>query len=239
MSNDRKFHLKQFSLSHHRSTMKVGTDAMILAIWTSVDDPKKVLEVGTGSGIISLLIAARSDARLDEIEIDEASFHEAEKNFRYSPFFYRMNAIHSDFNEFTKGNSTRYDLIISNPPFFINDLRSENEQKKSARHADSLTYDQLCTGSSGLLAAKGTLCVVLPYNESKLFLKKALNKKLHLQKQLIIFPRRGDPPNRINLQLGFRKPDVTKTEKFIIREENGSFSEQYVQFFKDYYLGLK
>ncbi len=213
MTNNRKFHLKPFSLSHHQSTMKVGTDAMILSAWVDVSGANKILDVGTGSGIISLLLASKSQADIDAVELDEASFIETELNFSQSPFFHRLRIFHADFNSFSRNCEEQYDLIISNPPFFVNDLRPNNEQKKTARHGDSLNYEQLCTGAATLLQTHGKLCVVLPYDESRLFLEVASEKKLHVQKQLIIFPKRGETPNRINLQMGIEKPNKVVTEK--------------------------
>ena len=238
MTNDRIFHLKPFSLSHHESTMKVGTDAMILGLWTDVSNAKTILEVGAGCGIISLLIASRSKAFIDAVELDKASFIEAERNFNRSPYFYRLNIFRADFNEFANQTTKNYDLIISNPPFFINDMRPEDARRKTARHGDLLSFEQLSDKAAKLLSPKGKMSIVLPYDESRLFLKSALENKLHLQKQLLIFPKRGHQPNRANLQLGFDKPENKHTDQFTIREDNGTFTSQYVQFFKDYYIGL-
>lgn len=238
MIKERKFHLKTFSLHHHRSTMKAGTDSSILSAWVNLDSVQSVLDIGTGCGILSLFIASRCSAEIDAVELDKNSAIEAMENFSLSPFHRRMKVINSDFNEFAKDNDKKYDLLISNPPFFINDLRPLNEQKKTARHTDSLTYGQLCLAASKLLNTSGRITVVLPYDESRLFLEVAQNKNLHLQNQLIIFPKRGHQPNRVNLQLGFKKPGQITTGKFIIREDDGSFSRQYIDLLKAYYIGL-
>ena len=238
MTNDRLFHLKPFSLSHHQSTMKVGTDAMILGLWTEVSNAKTILEVGAGCGIISLLIASRSKAFIDVVELDEASFIEAKKNFKQSPYFHRLRLFHADFNNFSQHPEKKYDLIISNPPFFVNDMRPEDDRRKTARHGDLLSFEQLSDKAAKLLSPKGKMSIVLPYDESRLFLKSALENKFHLQKQLLIFPKRGQQPNRVNLQLGFDKPENIHTDQFTIREDDGTFTSQYVQFLKDYYIGL-
>ncbi|NOX85256.1 MAG: methyltransferase [Chlorobi bacterium] len=237
-TDTRKFHLKPFSLSHHRSTMKVGTDAILLGLWAPSPQAGKVLDVGTGCGIISLLIASRCQAIIDAIELDPESAAEAAENFRNTPFSYRMRAIEKDFSAFAKSYSGKYDLIISNPPFFISDLPPEDEKKKKARHHITLTFKQLIAGTAGLLSNDGKLCVVLPYDKSEGFTGIARQYDLHPQKQQLIFPFRGSQPNRINLCLGFRKPEKPDTEKFIIREENKKFSKQYIEFLKDYYIGL-
>ena len=239
MTNDRKFHLKPFSLSHHQSTMLVGTDAILLGLFAGFSNTKKNLEIGTGCGIISLLIASKCNTVIDAIDIDKASIAEAKSNFSNSPFYHRMNAIHADFNKYASSTTRKYDLIVSNPPFFINDLRPDDDKKKIARHGDSLSYEQICEGTLKLLDPTGKLCLVLPYDESRFFTEIAGQKGLRLQKQQLIFPKRGLQPNRINLQFGLVATANIETNKLTIREEDGSFTQEYVSLLKDYYIAVK
>jgi len=219
--------------------MKVGTDAILLGLWAPVPKTGKVLDVGTGCGIISLLLASRCPAQIDAIELDRDSAGEAAENFKNTPFSHRMKLIiEGDFIEYARSHTGKYNLIISNPPFFISDLPPENKKKKQARHHVTLGYEQLIAGANGLLTNNGNLCVVIPYDNNPVFINLAGNYGLYLQKQQIIFPFRGSQPNRINLCLGFRKPEKVETEKFIIREEDINFSEQYIKFLIDYYIGL-
>lgn len=233
----RPFHFKSFSLRHHRSTMKVGTDAVLLGIWTDLTSVKSVLDVGAGCGIISLLLASRATLSVDAVELDADSFEEAKQNFQESPYSDRLRVIHSDFNDFVPPDDKRYDLIISNPPFFINDLQSKDPKKSMARHTQSLTYERLLTGSLELLNPEGKISVVLPYRESRLFLSLAKSAGFFVEKQMLIFPMLGKEPNRINILLG-RQPVEEQTEKFMIRDENGKFTSQYVDFVKDYYVSV-
>ena len=126
----RPFHLKPFSLNHHRSTMKVGTDSMILGTWTSVENINSILDIGTGCGIVSLLLAARSNAQITAIDIDKESIEEASENFNQSPFKERMQSLQIDLNVFSNNTSRQFDLIVSNPPFFVNNLKPEDEKRK-------------------------------------------------------------------------------------------------------------
>jgi tRNA1Val (adenine37-N6)-methyltransferase len=238
-SVSRLFHFKQFSLAHHNSSMRVGTDAILLGLFAASPSSVRTLEIGTGCGIISLLIASRSKCPVDAVDIDEDSVEEAITNFSNSPFHTRMKAIHSDFNEYAKNQERKYDLIVSNPPFFINDFRPENPKKRTTRHSEQLTYAQIAEGTIRLLETKGKLCLVLPYEESREFLSIAENNDLHLQRQQLIFPVRGLQPNRVNLQFGFERPNEVQTEKLTIREENGSFTGEYVELLIDYYIALK
>ncbi len=232
----RPFHFKQFSLSHHHSTMKVGTDAVLLGIWMELDGVKEVLDVGTGCGILPLLLAARkASVQVDAVELDEASAREASENFRLSPFAGRLQIFHADINNFVPDAGKKYDLVISNPPFFVNDQRPEKKSRQMARHSDTLSYEQLAKAGERLLKQQGRFAVVLPYCESRLFLKAAAEAGLHLHKQMLIFPRPCKEPNRVNLLLGFSVA-VPQTEKFIIRQENGIFTQEYLDMVKNYYL---
>lgn len=236
-SDSRPFHLKQFSLLHHQSSMKVGTDALLLGIWTSIDKVARILDVGTGCGILALLAAARSQALVDAVELDESSFKEAAENFFNAPFHKRLYAIHDDFNHFAAVADQKYDLIISNPPFFINDMRASEKKRNDARHGDRLNYEGLCKGTSALLNKDGRFCLVLPYEESKVFIQIAATYNLHVNRQLLIIPKRGLPPNRINLELSFNTHALL-SEAFVIRETDGTFTHQYIRFFKDFLIGF-
>jgi tRNA1Val (adenine37-N6)-methyltransferase len=233
----RPFHFKTFSLHHHRSTMKVGTDAVLLGIWTDLTGVKSVLDVGTGCGIISLLLASREPVSVDAVEKDQDSFEEASQNFVESSFFDRLRIFHSDFNDFVPPENKKYDLIVSNPPFFINDLQSKNAKKSLARHTQTLTYELLVKVAQTLLNPNGKIAVVLPYRESRFFLQAAQDAGFFVEKKMLIFPVLGREPNRINLLLS-RKPVDEQTEKFTIRDEDGKFTSQYVEFVKDYYLSI-
>ena len=232
----RSFHFKQFSLSHHHSTMKVGTDAVLLGIWTELGGVKEVLDVGTGCGILPLLLAARKvSVRVDAVELDEASACEASENFKLSPFAGRLQVFHEDINHFVPDAGKKYDLIISNPPFFVNDQRPEKKSRQMARHGDTLSYEQLAKAGERLLKQQGHFAVVLPYRESRLFLEAAAEAGLQLHKQMLIFPMPCKEPNRVNLLLG-TSAAVPETEKFIIRNEDGSFTRQYLDMVKNYYF---
>lgn len=231
--NTRKFHLKPFSLFHHRSTMKVGMDSILLGSWAETSGVQNILDIGTGSGILSLLMAYKSNAEIVAIEFDHDSAEEASVNFRTSLFYSRLTLIENDFIHFSRNGIPKYDLIISNPPFFVNDSRSENKRKSKARHGDSLSFSQLVEGIKKLLLANGKFFLVLPYDESRQFLNLANNSGLILQKQQLIFPVRGLAPNRINMQFGFQPPEKLITDKLVIREEDRSFTGMYKNITKD------
>jgi len=235
-ADTRPFHFRQFSLNHHRSTMKTGTDAILLGSWCNVENVNNALDIGSGSGIISLFVAARSQAKVTAVEIDTASVEESRANFDASPFAERMQVINTNVNDFHTGQE--FDLIVSNPPFFTNDLHSPDRRKNNARHTEALSFDDLCSVASRLLTEDGKFCVVLPYSQKTVFVRAARENNLFTQKEMLIFPRRGAEPNRINIEFGKKNTEEINKELFVIREENNNFTDQYREWLGKYYLSI-
>ena len=212
-------------------------DALILGAWTQPAHANSILDVGTGSGIIALMLASKSTAEITGLDIDKDSVNEAQLNFSNSVYKRRMSAKCCDFVAFSGTTKERFDLVVSNPPYFVNDKRSENQKKRQARHADTLSYDQLIAGVESLLTRNGKFNVILPYDESFLFLKGTEKSDLFLVNQLIIFPRRGGQPNRIILQFSREKVTRADEEKLAIREEDDYYSAAFNILLKDFLIG--
>jgi tRNA1Val (adenine37-N6)-methyltransferase len=217
--------------------MKVGMDALLLGAWADVSETSTILDIGAGSGILALMMASRTRAVVDAVETDEVSVKEARQNFHRSAFHRRLNIIGQSLDNYVLQSNKKYDLVITNPPFFVNNLPSAKTQKVRARHTHTLSHEQLVSGSLELMHGNSRLCLVLPYAASKGILQIAESQQLYLQKQMFIFPVRGYPPNRVNLQLGLKKWDEVHIEKFAVREENGKFSEQYFSLLGDFLIG--
>ena len=236
MIDARPFHFKHFSLFHHRSTMKVGTDAVLLGRWVEVSPTDAVLDIGTGCGIMPLMLAQKGALKIDAVELDAASANEAEINFSASQWRDKLRVYQSDVRDFA--TSEKYDLIISNPPFFINSYKSDTERKNLARHTDdSLSFAELCASASRLLKDDGRFAVVLPLTESVEFLKEAEKNGFYQSKRMEIVPVEGKEPNRVNLELKKMPSETILTTSFVIRGADGKFTEQYDDFLKDFYLG--
>lgn len=237
MTDARPFHFKHFSLFHHRSTMKVGTDAILLGRWTEVKPTDVVLDIGTGCGLLSLMLAQKGVAQVDAVDIDRASVEEAKVNFKASQWRDQLKAHCADIVEYQPNG--KYDLIVSNPPFFSRFSKCDSERKSRARHTDlTLSNETLCQTVCRLLKPDGRFSVVLPYLESVGFLKVAESNGLHLRRRMTIIPIAGKEPNRVNLELGFGSSETVMEEEFVIRDESNRFTAQYGEFLKDYYLGL-
>lgn len=234
-SDTRPFSFKQFQLSHHQSTMKVGIDATILGIWTEIQDQNQVLDVGCGCGVVSLLLASRACCFVTAIDIDQPSVTECTENFACSPYSDRLLARHTSLQTFGTSSGQFFDRIVSNPPFFTTGSASENWRLGQARHTKSLTYNDLITYSFSLLKPDGRFTVVLPYSSRKRFIEESRKSGFYLIHELLIFPLRGMPPNRI--YLSFAKHEAKPfSEMLNLREENRQFTNEYSNLVKDFLL---
>ena len=237
MTDARPFHFKHFSLYHHRSTMKVGTDAILLGRWIEVKPTDVVLDIGTGCGLLPLMISQKGVAQVDAVDIDKASIEEATVNFDASQWHEHLKAFCVDIVDFQ--TDKKYDLIVSNPPFFNRFSKCNSERKSRARHNDAgLSYATICQEVCRLLQPDGRFSVVLPFDVMQEFLKTAEGLALYLHKRMTIIPIAGKEPNRVNLELSFEKCNNVFEETFIIRDADKRFTAQYNEFLKDYYLGL-
>ena len=237
MTDARPFHFKHFSLYHHRSTMKVGTDAILLGRWVEVKPTDIVLDIGTGCGLLPLMLSQKGVAQVDAVDIDKASIEEATINFEASQWRDHLKTYCVDIVDFQ--TNKKYDLIVSNPPFFNRFSKCDSERKSRARHNDAgLSYATICQEVCRLMQPDGRFALVLPYDVSDVFLKAAEKAGLHLHKRMTIVPIEGREPNRVNLELGFSKNVVVQEETFVIRDAEKRFTAQYKEFLKDYYLGF-
>ena len=237
MTDARPFHFKHFSLYHHRSTMKVGTDAILLGRWTEVKPTDVVLDIGTGCGLLPLMLSQKGVAHVDAVDIDAASIEEAAINFEASQWRDHLKAYCSNIVDFQ--SDKKHDLIVSNPPFFNRFSKCDSERKSRARHNDAgLTYATICREAVRLMKPEGRLSLVLPFDVSSDFLQTAERNGLYLHKRMTIIPIAGKAPNRVNLELSFGKKDNVQEETFVIRDADNRFTPQYNEFLKDYYLGL-
>lgn len=236
--NKKPFHFKHFSMMHSISTMRIGTDAVLLGRWVTVYPEDKVLDVGTGCGIIAMMLAQRGAAHIDAVDLDADSANEAAQNFKASQWREKMCAYNADIKTFDLG--TRYDVIVSNPPYFVNSSKCDEDRRSMARHAGTtLSFEDLLVASKRLLKDDGMLSVVLPQREESNFVKEAFRHGFCLSRKLDIVPVEGLEPNRVNLEFkkGQQKLAFT-TEVLVLRYKNGSFTEDYNEFLKEFYLGL-
>lgn len=216
--------------------MKVGTDGVLLGSWIRVDEPNRILDIGAGTGLLALMLAQRTDAQIDAIDIDEAACSQAEENVQASKWKSRIRILCSSLQEFDPGQ--KYDLIVSNPPYFIDSYMPDDEARKRARQASgTLTYSELLDGSMRLLSAEGKMNVILPFKEGSLFRDQAMQKGLFISRYTIVYSREGKPPKRLLMEFS-RKEGMTEESSLILHGEGREYSEQYKQLTADYFSGI-
>lgn len=232
------FRFKQFSISDEKSAMKVGTDAVLLGAWADVSTTNNILDVGTGSGIIATMLAQRSIAKIDAIDIDKGSIDDAQNNFHDCTWKNRLTAIHSSLLEYAKNTSKKYSLIVSNPPFFSNSMKSPMYSRSLSKHDEKLTHEELLTGVKKLINSNGRFNVILPFSQNTNFKKIALVENLYCSKQLIIYPKHSKAANRIIMEFSRERQKNLSETKFTIRNTDNSFTKEYIGLTRDFYINF-
>lgn len=216
--------------------MKVGTDSVILGAWTTIAGSETILDVGTGTGLLALMLAQRSIALIDAVEIDPDAAIQAKENVSISPWKSRINVVNSSFQDFCVTTSARYDLIVCNPPFFSHSLKAKNESRTLARHNDSLSFRELISGSERILKPIGRLSVIIPNEDEENFIKLAEEHLLYPHKKLKIRPLPGKDYKRVILEFGYGKKECLTQEICIETGERHKYSSEYIDLTKDFYL---
>ena len=222
--------------------MKVGTDAVLLGAWVSnFDFPETILDVGAGSGVISLMMAQRFDAMtIDAVEIDEQAHEQCVENFENSDWGDRLFCYNASFEEFAnelEEEEEQYDLIISNPPFYNDTFETEDASRNKARFTSSLSFNNLISGVAKLLSEKGFFSVIIPYKEEKSFIAVAAEKQLHLVKVCRV---RGNVTSEIKRSLmtfSFEREELEE-EELIIEIERHRYTEEYINLTKNFYIKM-
>lgn len=238
MANE-SFCFKQFSVKHDKCAMKVGTDAVLLGAWALTDNSEKILDIGTGTGVIALMLAQKCTATIDAIDIDESACNQAKENIHNSKWENRISVHHTSLQKFSENNPVKYDLIISNPPYFIDSSKANDVERTNARHADMLPHEELLNGVLKLISDKGKFHVILPLKEGELLRDMAEEKKLYLSK-LTRVRTRADKSTEKRCLMQFELTRKTFAEDLLTIEldERHNYTEEYKALTKDYYLAF-
>lgn len=231
------FQFKQFTVNQEKCSMKVCTDACVFGGWVAawIADLANCLDIGTGTGLLTLMLAQKTNLDIDAVEIEKDAFDQAKENFTNSPWSERLKVFHSDIKKFTP--SKKYALIISNPPFFENDLKSEVKNKNIAKHDDELNLQELVEVVEKNLDASGFFAVLLPYHRVSFFERLANENEFYLQQRLLI--KQTPSHNFFRGILLFGKQKITPaTKELAIKKIDGSYTDEFRELLKDYYLHL-
>lgn len=224
--------------------MKIGTDGVLLGAWSPIKtNPYTVLDIGSGSGIIALMLAQRTSAmQIDAIEIDADAYEQCVDNFENSPWSDRLFCYHAGFDEFVEEIEDQYDLIVSNPPFFTEnqplELTENNTSRAIARFNESLPFDELLQGVSLLLAEDGLFCLIIPFSEENNVIDLAEQNNLFTQK---ITRVRGTKDSEIKRSLlCFRRDKINKAviDELVIEIERHVYTSEYQKLVQDFYLKM-
>lgn len=230
------FHFKQFSIDQTNCAMKVNTDgALLAALCDEIKEPLSILDIGTGTGLIALMLAQKyTNAFIHAVEIDENAANTAKSNFENSPYSNRIKAFHSPIADYWDNTNEKYDLIISNPPFFINSLASKSHKKELAKHTDISFFERLLSESAKKLNHLGFIHFILPLPTAELVKKIcATQGLLHVRQEIKIYSFPQSKPHRSILVLSFERL-IPIVKDFIIYEKVGVYTMEYKDLLKDY-----
>lgn len=236
------FTFKHFFVAHDKSPMKVTTDSCLLGACAPITHaPKQVLDIGTGCGVIALMLAARlinRDCQIDAIDIDKQAVNQCQQN-AFSADFSKVNAIEGDINQFRIESSGCYDLIVTNPPYFESAVDCRDRQRQLARYTESLSYQQLLDVVKRLLSITGRFCLVLPYHLSNQFKLLAKSNHLYLQQELKVKYSANKSFSLSLMTFAFQPCDAVLEQHLCMRDEDGRYSDDFRALLVDFYLFRK
>jgi len=233
------FKFKQFDVDQSGCAMKINTDGVLLGALADAGHPQTILDIGTGTGVIALMLAQRfTNAKIDAVEIDQSAAETGGRNFQNSSFADRLAIYPTGFEEFfNRYPDRKYDLIVSNPPFYINSLKSPEAKRELAKHADKLFFEELLSSTSTHLQESGILCMILPVDTAEMVGPLAANYKLNLQKKIFIQSFSESKPHRVVVTFG-RQETGTNDEWFVIYKSTSNYSDEYINLLRPYFIAF-
>ncbi len=236
------FHFKQFSIDQDNCAMKVSLDACLFGALCEVTEAQRILDIGTGTGLLALMAAQRCDAQIDAVELDGDAAQQAQQNVANSPFLSQVNVVQRDIKQYQVHDL--YDVIMCNPPFFSGHLKGPDAQRNQARHNDGLSFSDLCLSIKTLLHLNGRAWILLPCTETKGFMYSALQNGLQLEQQWQVSSRPQKKAHRSIFSLSHAKigniqPLINKTHSLCVHNETGTeYTPEFKTLLCDYYLKL-
>ena len=234
------FYFKQFSINDNQSAMKVGTDAVLLGAWCPIDNnPKSILDIGTGTGIIALMLAQRTNAdQIDALDIDEKAFEQATDNFENSVFADRLYCYHAGLDEFVDDPEDEYDVIVCNPPFYSEDFKTNDASRDLARFQDAMPFEDLIEAADLLLSEDGIFAVIIPYKEEENFIDLAADFELYPIKVTRVRGSFTSPIVRSLIAFKRLEMPVLIADEIVIEINRHEYTNEYIELTKDFYLKM-
>lgn len=238
LTKDKVFRFKQFEVSQDVSVMKVNSDGVLLGAWADTSKATNILDIGTGTGVIALMAAQKSQqANVVGVEIDESSCKQAQANFSNSPWSSNLKLVSSTIQKFGKESSEKFDHILSNPPFFSGGTLSENQPKNIVRHTIKLAHGDLLLAIRRLLAEDGKVSIILPIIEGLRFMEIVKRYRFHVSRKTIMRPRVEKPAERLLFEFSkVESGECIENEIVMYQGSTKEYTNQYKELTKDFYL---
>lgn len=233
--NEKDFRFKRFSVLQSAQVHKVGTDGVLLGAWANFSDSKTILDIGTGTGLIALMAAQKSNAEITGLDDDPQAIEISKLNFMNSPWKSRLTATCCALQNYEPG--LLFDHIVSNPPFFVNSLKSPDSRRNIQRHTDSLPHEILILAQKKFLKPDGKFSVILPEVEAQHFRLGATSAGLYLNRIKKVYPKPGGPCTRLLMEFGFSS-NTCITDELIIQYNHNEYTPDYRSLTADFYLNF-
>lgn len=230
------FKFKQFEVDDSLCAMKIGTDAVLLGAWTNCIGAKKILDIGTGSGLLALMMAQKSNAEITAIDIEENACKQAHINFENSKWKNRINLKHISLQNFSAECTDKFDVIISNPPYFKNSLKPEKINRTIARHTDTLNIGELMSCSAKLMHAESTCNIIFPTDHIKELMQEASRNNMYLVRICEIQPNAEKKANRVMMRFSLTPKNLIQEKIVIELDKRHHYTNEYILLTKDFYL---
>lgn len=234
------FQFKKFSVNQDKCAMKIGTDSVLLGAWCPIENnPFSVLDIGAGTGILSLMLAQRINAeQIDALEIDDDAYEQCVENFENTPWSDRLFCFHAGLDEFVDEPEDEYDLIISNPPFYAEDYKTDNSQRDLARFQEAMPFEELIDAAQLLLSENGIFAVIIPYKEEERFIELCTQVELYPIKVTRVKGSQTTPIVRSLLAFKRYELPVLEAEELVIEISRHHYTDEYIELTKDFYLKM-
>lgn len=235
----KSFQFKEFTIHQDKTAMKIGTDGVLLGAWIDMpEQPESILDIGTGTGLIALMLAQRYDSQtIDALEIEPNAYEQAVENFENSDWSDRLFCYHASLQEFVKEIDGKYDLIISNPPYYNDTFKKLDKNRALARHTKSLSFNELLSATAKLLSKTGACAFIIPFHEEEIFLKLAKQNNLYPQRITRVKGNIKTDFKRVLLQLKFSNT-APKIDELTIEIGRHIYTKKYMRLVEKFYLSL-